>query len=93
LRLWVRAHGERLIVFFVFVTNFFLLSIFFVYVADLSVKFISHLDFFVTDLFIHLDIFCFYFCLFKLRDARTMHIIYWSTPFMYHCAQKLLSRE
>jgi hypothetical protein len=54
---------------------FFVIHIF-VYVADLSVKFISHLDFFVfvTDLFIHLDIFCFYFCLFKLRDARTMHI-------------------
>jgi hypothetical protein len=28
----------------------------------------------MTDLFIHLDIFCFCFCLFKLRDASTMNI-------------------
>jgi hypothetical protein len=37
-------------------------------------RFIFHLVFFVfvTDLFIHLDIFC--FCLFKLRDASIMHI-------------------
>jgi hypothetical protein len=39
-------------------------------------RFIFHLVFFVlvTDLFIHLDIFCFCFCLFKLRDGSTMHI-------------------
>jgi hypothetical protein len=63
--------------FFVFVTNFFLLSIFFVYVADLSVQIYFSSSFFfifMTDLFIHLDIFCFCFCLFKLRDASTMHI-------------------
>jgi hypothetical protein len=63
--------------FFVFVTNlFFLLSIFFVYVANLSVQiyFLSSFFVFMTDLFIHLDIFCFCFCLFKLRDASTMHI-------------------
>jgi hypothetical protein len=39
-------------------------------------RFMSCLDFFVfvTDFFIYPDIFCFCFCLFKLRDARTMHI-------------------
>jgi hypothetical protein len=54
----------------------FLLSIFFIYVADLFVwiYFSSRFFVFVTDLFIHPDIFCFCFCLFKLRDERTMHI-------------------
>jgi hypothetical protein len=62
--------------FFVFVTNFFCCPYFSFMSLICPSRFIFHLVFFVfmTDLFIHLDIFCFCFCLFKLRDASTMHI-------------------
>jgi hypothetical protein len=62
-------------IFFVFITNLFFYCPYFSFMSLICPsRFISHLDFFVflTDLFIYLDIFC--FCLFKLRDARTMHI-------------------
>jgi hypothetical protein len=63
--------------FFVFVTNLFFCCPYFSFMSLICPsRFIFHLVFFVfmTDLFIHLDIFCFCFCLFKLRDASTMHI-------------------
>jgi hypothetical protein len=53
---WVRAHGGRFLIFFVFVT---FLSIFFVYVADLSVLiYFSSSFIFMTNLFIRPDFFC-----------------------------------
>jgi hypothetical protein len=61
LNLVVVGSSPTVSVFFVFVTNFFLLSRFFVYVVDLSVQiyFSSCFFVFVTDLFIHPDIFLF----------------------------------
>jgi hypothetical protein len=52
-------HGGRFLILFVFVTYlFFLLSIFFVYVVDLSVLiYLSSSFIFMTDLFIRLDFF------------------------------------